>query len=277
MTTAVLVPRGGDSSDIVMIHGDFGDGQESWGRACDLIGRRYRTLVVDRPGFGVHLGPDDWFSIAGEASYVRGAVDKMFLPSFHLVGHSYGALVALEMAIARPDGIRSLHLVEPPLLDLLPEQPLVQEMNRRVRAIVANHATVGDEATTKAFFSMIGAERAVERMQGTAEWDRLCAYASRFARGEPASDYPRGALDRLRGDIPVTLYTGGRSHPALRLITAELATIIDRARVVDVAEAGHTVQMSGQVFVDALLGIVGEVDRGWKARVSLPSGDPTGE
>jgi pimeloyl-ACP methyl ester carboxylesterase len=274
---ALPVRRGEDVSDIVMIHGDFGDGHESWGRACDLIGRRYRTVVVDRPGFGVHLGPDDWFSIVGEASYVRGAVDEMSLPSFHLVGHSYGALVALEMAIARPDGVRSLHLVEPPLLDLLPEQPLVQEMNRCVTAIVENHATVGDEATTKAFFSMIGADRAIERMQGTAEWDRLCAYASRFSRGEPASGYPRGALDRLPEDIPLTLFTGGRSHPALRLITAELAKIIGRARVVDVAEAGHAVQMSGQVFVDALLTIVGEVDRGWNERVSLPSGDPTGE
>lgn len=277
MTVAVPVRRGGDVSDIVMIHGDFGDGLESWGRACDLIGRRYRTFVVDRPGFGVHLGPDDRFSIAGEARYVWGAVDEMSLPSFHLVGHSYGALVALEMAIARSDGIRSMHLIEPPLLDLLPDQPLVQEMNRCVRAIVENHATAGDEATTKAFFSMIGADRAIERMQGTAEWDRLCAYATRFARGEPAGDYPSSAVDRLRGNIPVVLYTGGRSHPALRLITAELKKIIDRARVVDVAEAGHAVHMSGRVFVDALLGIVEEVDRVWNECVSQPSGDPARE
>ena len=277
MTVAVSVRGGGDVSDIVMIHGDFGDGHESWGRACDLIGRRYRTVIVDRQGFGVHLAADDWFSIAGEACYVRGAVDEMSIPSFHLVGHSYGALVALELAIVRPDGVRSLHLIEPPLLDLLPEQPVVQEMNRSVMAIVENHATVGDEATTNAFFSMIGADRAIERMQGTAEWDRLCAYATRFARGEPASQYPSSALDRLREDIPVTLYTGGRSHPALRLITAELAKIIDRARVVDVADSGHAVHMSGQVFVDALLGIVREIDRGWNERDLLPNGDPTGE
>ena len=277
MTRAVPLRRGENVSQIVMIHGDFSDGYESWARAFDLIPRRYRTIVAERPGVGVHLGPDDWFSIAGEASYLGGALDEMSLPSFHLVGHSYGALVALEVAIARPDGVRSLHLIEPPLLDLLPEQPLVQEMNRRVRAIVENHATVGDDTTTKAFFSMIGADRAVERMQGTAEWDRLCAHASRFARGEPASNYRRGKLDRLRTDIPVTLYTGGRSHPALRLITAELARIIDRARLVDVAEAGHAVQMSGAAFVDALLSIVEKVDRGWSERVSVPSGDSTGE
>jgi pimeloyl-ACP methyl ester carboxylesterase len=255
-----------------MIHGDFGDGYESWGPACDLIDRRYRTVVVDRQGFGAHLGPDDRFSIAGEASYIWGAIDEMALSSIHLAGHSYGALVALQMAIARPDAIRSLHLVEPPLLDLLPEQPQVQEMNQRVRAIGENHATVGDEATTKAFFSMIGADRAIERLLGTAEWDRICAHASRFARGEPAGDYPRSALEQFREYIPLTLYTGGRSHPALRLITAELAKSIARACVVEVAEAGHAVQLSGAAFVDALLGLVQEVD-GSQWRAAIPRGN----
>ncbi len=276
MTMAVQVRRG-DGSVIVMVHGDFGDGYESWGRACELIGRRYRMVVVDRPGFGVYLGPDDCFSIAGEACYVRSAVEEMSLSSFHLVGHSYGALVALETAIARPDGIRSLHLIEPPLLDLLPEHPLVQEMNQSTKAIVENYTAAGDEATTKAFFSMIGADRAIERIQGTAEWDRLCAHASRFARGELASDYPRGALGQLREDIPVILYTGGRSHPTLRLIAAKFAETIDRARVVEIAEAGHAVHMSGPVFIDALLGILGDVDRDWNERVSLPSSEPSGK
>jgi hypothetical protein len=35
--------------------------------------------------------------------------------------------------------------------------------------------------------------------------------------------------------------------------------------------------MSGQAFVDALLSIVGEVDRSWNERVSLPTGDPARE
>ena len=267
--------RGGqDVSAIVMVHGDFGDGQESWGRACELIGRRYRIVVVDRPGFGVHLGPDDWYSVAGEASYVLDAIHEMDFSSFHLLGHSYGALVALEIAITQPNSVRSLHLVEPPLLDLLPEQPMVRDMDRQVRAIVDKHVANGDEATTEAFFSMIGAHRAIERMQGTPEWERLCAHASRFARGEPAGDYPSTALHRLAEVIPVTLYTGGRSHPALRLLVTELADKIERARVVEVAEAGHAVQMSGADFVDALLARVREADIGWTERISVSSGDP---
>ena len=44
----------------------------------------------------------------------------------------------------------------------------------------------------------------------------------------------RAVAGAARRDIPVGLYTGGRSHPALRLITAELANRIDGARLLDV-------------------------------------------
>ena len=264
-------------SPIVLVHGDFGDGFESWGAACELIGRRRRTVVIDRPGFGEDLPADARFSIAGEARALLDVAADMGIPSFHLVGHSYGGLIALEMAIMRPDVVRSLHLIEPPLLDLLPEQPLVREMDRRVRWIVEHHAEIGDEAATEAFFAMIGAERAVERLRGTPDWDRLCGYATRFARGELAGSYPSSSLARLAGTIPVGLYTGGRSHPALRLITAELANRIDGARLLDVPEAGHAVQMAKDVFIDALLGLAHDADLDWEERGSVARTDPDGE
>jgi pimeloyl-ACP methyl ester carboxylesterase len=217
------------------------------------------------------------FSIAEEAQALLGAAAEMGITSFHLVGHSYGALVALEIAITRPDVTRSLHLIEPPLLDLLPEEPVVQEMAGRVRWIVDHHAEIGDEAATEAFFSMIGGDGLVERLRGTPDWPRLCTYAARFARGEPASVYPSSSLARLAGTIPVGLYTGGRSHPALRLITTELANRIDGARLLDVPEAGHAVQRAKEAFVDGLFALIDEVDRGWPKRDSVAPPNPDGE
>jgi pimeloyl-ACP methyl ester carboxylesterase len=265
------------ASPLVLVHGDFGDGFESWGAACELIGKRRRTVVFDRPGFGEDLATDARFSIAGEGRALLDVVAEMGISSIHLVGHSYGALVALEMAITRPDIVRSLHLIEPPLLDLLPEEPLVREMDRRVRWIVEHHAEIGDEAATEAFFSMIGGERMVERLRGTPDWARLCAYATRFARAESAGSYPSSSLTRLARTIPVGLYTGGRSHPALRLITAELAGRIDGARLVDVPEAGHAVQMAKEVFVDALFALVLDADFSWAGRDSVARSDANGE
>ncbi len=277
MSSPAPLPDPGNGSPIVLVHGDFGDGFESWGSACALIGRRRRTVVIDRPGFGDDLPADARFSIADEARVLLDVPAQMGIPSFHLVGHSYGGLIALEMAIRQPDVMRSLHLIEPPLLALLPEQPQVRELDRRGRWIVEHHAEIGDEAATEAFFAMIGAERAVERLRGTPEWDRLCGYATRFARGQPAGSYPSSSLARLAGTIPVGLYSGGRSHPALHLITVELANRIDGARLLDVPEAGHAVQMAKEIFIEALLGLAHDADLEWEKRGSLARTNPNGE
>jgi pimeloyl-ACP methyl ester carboxylesterase len=277
MSSAAFPADRKSATPIVLVHGDFGDGFESWGSACELIGRRRRTVVIDRPGFGEDLPADARFSIAGEACALLDVATDLGIPSFHLVGHSYGGLIALEMALMRPALVRSLHLIEPPLLDLLPEKPLVQEMDRRVRWIVEHHAEIGDEAATEAFFAMIGAERTVERLRGTPDWDRLCAYATRFARGEPAGSYPGTSLARLARTVPVGLYTGGRSHPALRLIARELSDRLDGARLLDVPEAGHAVQMAKEVFVDALLELARDADLAWRERGSVARADANGE
>ena len=277
MSSAARSPVLSSASPLVLVHGDFGDGFQSWGAACEVIGKRRRTVVFDRPGFGEDLAADARFSIAGEAQALLDVVAEMGISSLHLVGHSYGALITLEMAIARPDVVRSLHLIEPPLIDLLPDEPLVRELDRRVRWIVEHHAEIGDEAATEAFFSMIGGEHMVERLRGTPDWAHLCSHATRFARAESAGCYPSSSLTRLARTIPVGLYTGGRSHPALRLIAAKLADRIDGARLVDVPEAGHAVQMAKEVFVDALFALVHGADLGWAERNSVAPSDAYGE
>src|SRR5688572_6316632 len=277
MSSAAPPAEPSSASPFVLVHGDFGDGFESWASTCELIGRRRRIVVIDRPGFGEDLPADARFSIAGEARALLDVTDDLGIPSFHLVGHSYGGLIALEVAVTRPGIVRSLHLIEPPLLDLLPEHPLVREMNQRVRWIVEHQTEIGDEAATEAFFAMIGAERAVERLRGTPDWERLCGYATRFARGESAGSYSSTSLAKLAGTIPVGLYTGGRSHPALRLITAELAFRLGGARLVDVPEAGHAVQMSKDIFVDALLALAHAADLSWEERGSVARADANRE
>jgi pimeloyl-ACP methyl ester carboxylesterase len=256
--TTELGERG--QAPIVFVHGDFADGMESWSPVLAGIGTRFRSIVIDRPGFGEAISDQTSFTIAGDARYMLEIADDLGLASFHLVGHSYGGLVAIEMAASRPGSTRSLHLLEPPLLDLLPEDPLARELDRRAQEIQAAHRVGHDEETAAAFFAAIGAGHVIERLRGTPEWQRVCAHASRFARSEPARAYPCTRLDQLAAETPVALYTGGRSHPALRAIAAALAARIDRARVIDVAGAGHAVQMAGTAFLDPLLALIAETE-----------------
>jgi pimeloyl-ACP methyl ester carboxylesterase len=268
MTEVGVVERGTRTAPIVMVHGDFGDGFDTWGEVARQLGTSRRTIIMDRPGFGVSVQPDERFTIAGDAAYLRQIVSDMAIESLHLVGHSYGALVALETAIAVPESVRSLHLIEPPLLGLLAADDETRRMDHAIRAIQARHREVGDAATTAAFFPMIGADRVVERLRGTPEWTRLCGYATRFAHSEPAGSYPADVLDRLPGEIPVALYSGGRSHAVLRGVVAEIVKRLPGCRLIDVPAAGHAVQMSGAAFMEPMLALMEEADRAWDARAS---------
>jgi pimeloyl-ACP methyl ester carboxylesterase len=263
MTMAESIEKYETAAPLVLVHGDFGDGYDTWGETARLLGAR-RAIIVDRPGFGVALAPDDRFTVAGDASYLEHIVQDMGLTSMHLVGHSYGALVALDFAVRQPRLVRSLHLIEPPLLSLLAEDDDVQQMELAIRELQSRHAETGDEATTAAFFPMIGANRVVERVRGTPEWSRLCGYATRFARSEPAGAYPAANVERLPRDLPLALYSGGRSHPVLRRVAAVLAKRRPDARFTEVAGAGHAVQMAGLEFVEPLLALTTSVDRSWE-------------
>ena len=175
----------------------------------------------------------------------------------------------------RPDVVRSLHLIEPPLLDLLPEQPLVQEMDRRVQWIVEHHAEIGDEAATEAFFAMIGAERALERLRG-----RPIGIA--FVGMPPGSRVAsRPALTRALAGEARRHHPGRTLHRRAEPSRASpdhrgAANRIDGARLLDVPEAGHAVQMAKEVFIEALLALAHEADLDGRERVSLARTIPTG-
>lgn len=256
-------------SALVLVHGDFGDGLDAWGLFCRHVGQRYRTVVFDRPGFGEDIPATAYFTIPSDAAYILGALNEMGRDSFHLVGHSYGGLVALEVAAQSPQTVRSLHLIEPPLLDLKVEEPAVREMEREIRAIHSDHDELGNEATTERFFAMLGASHVSDRLRGTPDWQRLVGYADRFVRSQLAGSYSQTVLDRLPTGLPVGLYAGGRSHPVLRSIAYALAEAIPVAILTDVPSAGHAVQMSGQDFVEPLLALVEAADDAWELSCSV--------
>jgi pimeloyl-ACP methyl ester carboxylesterase len=96
----------------------------TWGAAC-LEGQKslaggYRLLVVDRRGYG--SSPD-----IDRSDYDVDASDVIELlgEGAHLVGHSYGGVVAMFAAGRRPEAARSLALTEPAAFRIAVEDPKV--------------------------------------------------------------------------------------------------------------------------------------------------------
>ncbi len=250
---------------IAFVHGDFGDGDSSFGKAASEIGDGYQIILLTRPGFAPAAEHPERYTFAGDAAALLADLSRKGVSAFHLVGHSYGGLVALAMALSEPERIKSLHLIEPPLLGLRDDDDSTW-MARRVRELQAAHRDDDLDATTTAFFEMIGAGHVPERMRGSEEWEQLKRYAPRFARNEPPGEFPVEYWEALDGGFPILLYSGGRSHRALQGITLLLADSPRVKRHTHVPGAGHAVQMAGDAFVGPFLEEVTAAEAAWNQR-----------
>lgn len=250
---------------IAFVHGDFGNGESSFGKVVAEIGEDFRTVLLDRPGFAHESDHPERYTFAGDANALLGQLTDMDISAFHLVGHSYGALVSLAMALQAPERIKSLHLIEPPLLRLLNDEDATW-MARRVRELQAAHRDEDLDATTTAFFEMIGAGHVPERLRGEEEWERLKRFAPRFARNEPPGEFPVEGWEALDVTFPVLVYSGGRSHRALQAVTHALARTARVRRHTHVQTAGHAVQMAGEAFVTPFLEEVVAAEAAWNQR-----------
>lgn len=250
---------------VAFVHGDFGNGESSFGKVAAEIGESYRTLLLDRPGFADGAAHPERYTFAGDAEALLADISERDVDAFHLVGHSYGALVALTMALQAPERIKSLHLIEPPLLRLLNDDT-ANAMARRVRELQEAHRDEDLDATTTAFFEMIGAGHVPERLRDSDDWEQLLRFAPRFARNEPPGEFPVEHWEALDASFPILMYSGGRSHPALQGVTQMLADTPRVTRHTHIASAGHAVQMAGDAFVTPLLEEIAAAEAAWIQR-----------
>jgi pimeloyl-ACP methyl ester carboxylesterase len=99
---------------IVFVHGMVGH-TGFWNATLASCADLRRAVAVDLRGHGNSGPPSDGdYSIPACASDLLDVLDALALDAVVLVGHSYGALVAIEAAARRPEGVRRLVLVDPP-------------------------------------------------------------------------------------------------------------------------------------------------------------------
>ena len=140
--------QGGSGTAIVMLHG-FGADKDHWTGAARHLGRRFRVVALDLPGFGATpVDPHEPLDVRSQAARVRAFIAALGIERFHLVGNSMGGHVAGVLAHDFPERVLTLTLVEthgvharePSLLDLeisRGECPLVPANSREFARLVA--------------------------------------------------------------------------------------------------------------------------------------------
>jgi 3-oxoadipate enol-lactonase len=104
--------RGGAAPPVVLLHG-LGSSSADWPEQHAALESRYRVVAVDLPGHGgspLTAGPLTIESMARDLAVLLARLEA---EPAHVVGLSLGACVALRLALAAPERVRSLTLVNP--------------------------------------------------------------------------------------------------------------------------------------------------------------------
>jgi len=118
---------------VVLIHGSGGNAEIAWAPVQPLA-VRYTLVAPNRGGYPPNpiLERIDFEQQAGELA-------PLLEDGAHLVGHSYGGVIALLIAARQPEAILSLTVSEPPAFALARENPEVE----RLVARLAEHLDAG--------------------------------------------------------------------------------------------------------------------------------------
>ena len=99
---------------VLLIHGASGNLRDPMGAFAEALGGRYRVIGVDRPGHGhTSRGPRDMSDPARQADLFAEVLDRLDAGPCIVLGHSWGASVALALAQRHPRRVAGLVLVAP--------------------------------------------------------------------------------------------------------------------------------------------------------------------
>jgi pimeloyl-ACP methyl ester carboxylesterase len=102
----------GSGPPLVLVHGCFSDHETNWQKVRASLESRFRVYAIARRGRGM-TSATEGHTVWDEASDVASLLRHVGEPVF-LLGHSYGALCALEAARLEPTLVRKLVLYEAP-------------------------------------------------------------------------------------------------------------------------------------------------------------------
>jgi esterase len=243
----------GSGQSLVFVHG-VGTSGELWARDLAPLARDCRLIVYDRRGYGASSeSPRDWRAHRADAIAL---IDALRAAPAVLVGYSGGSIIALGLALKRPDLVGSLVLLDPAfnlrrcltpgLVGTLARAQLLRRVRAERRGAESWMRYVASYSTGGSAFDKAPAERRERLLMNSA------AIFDDFASGggEHVDE------TRLAGiDVPVTIIEAALSPGFLRRSCERLKRLMPQARTVTLANSGHHVGLDA---ADELLGILRE-------------------
>ncbi len=210
--------------------------------------------AFDMPGHG-QSGP--WTGNDYHGDVTRIAASFIDRP-LDLIGHSFGASVALRLAVAAPEAVRSLTLIEPVLFVAAagtPEFAAQTDDNERFRDLIAAGEA---EAAARAFVAQWGAGQRWETLDPRVRASFAAQMPLVLAGGEASfTDAARilreGGLEAI--EAPVMLIRGADSPAIMATICEAIAARLPDVGLAVVPDAGHMLPVTHAAQVAELIAL----------------------
>jgi pimeloyl-ACP methyl ester carboxylesterase len=234
----------GSGEPILFLH-STGSSSRQWYPFAEMLRGRFQAVAPDLCGYG---GTSRWpgterFGLANEVALVTALIDRLGKP-MHLVGHSYGGAVALQIARRCPECLSSLTLIEPAAFHLLIDGDNADELAfdeiMDIAATIARAVNCGDYVKAM--------RRFVDYWSGEGSW---AALSSRQRAALAASinkltleawatlNEPTRLEDFVEIELPTLVLCGGRSPLPARRICSHLGRTLPKAELRTIDGAGH--------------------------------------
>jgi pimeloyl-ACP methyl ester carboxylesterase len=221
----------------------------------------YQLVRYRRRGYGSSSQQAGRVTVADNARDLAGLLQVLRIGRAHVVGHSYGGLVGLQLALDRPDVAGSLVLMEPALrtaaLRAGLADPAVEDLHRRMSAGFQRYRGGDREGAVEGFLGAtfgLGYRQQLEQVL-PGWWDQSIGTADAFFGGEvpelPSWEF--GPSQARRVTAPVLSVRGSASDPAFAVFEQLLREWFPQLETAEIAGVDHRLHLQRPEGVGAAL------------------------
>jgi len=248
----------GSGDPLILLHGGLLAQENAPLARAEELTSRYEVVNYHRRGFaGSTRNPGIRVSLSEQAADCVALMEYLKLDRAHLVGHSLGGAIALQVALDRPDLVRSLVLLEPALMGAIskaqatgsPDAAASQKAFAADFGRVLAIAETGDKrAALLAFLESRAGEAfrdVLDYLTASGEFEQAVKDADTFLQVEMPAAFAWSftPADAARVRQPVLSVLGAHSSPRAHLVHKVLSAWVPQTELQILSRADHALPL----------------------------------